>query len=82
MDYVRRTRRVKISSNEEKIIKKNYKGDVEFGLKKMKYYDGGDYISCLPYFIENYESIKGNSEADKKEKLKIWLEATIKLPLN
>ena len=48
----------------------------------MKYYDGGDYISCLPYFIENYESIKGNSEADKKEKLKIWLEATIKLPLN
>ncbi len=82
VDYVRRTQRVNILSNEEKIIKKNYEGDVEFGLKKIKYYDGGDYISCLPYFIENYESIKGNSEADKKEKLKIWLEATIKLPLN
>ena len=39
---------INILSNEEKIIKKNYEGDLEFGLKKLKSYDGGDYISCLP----------------------------------
>ena len=38
-------------------------------------------LVALPYFNENFESITGNSESDKK-KLKIWLEATIKLPLN
>ena len=48
---------INILSNEERIIKNNYEGDLEFGLKKFKRYDGDEYISCLPDFIENFESI-------------------------
>ena len=51
-------------------------------MKKFKKFVGSYYISFLPYFIENCESIKGNSESDKKKKSEIWFEATIKLPLD
>ena len=37
-------------------------------------------MSCLPYFIEKNEELKGNSNSNKKKRIEIWFEAPRRLP--
>ena len=50
-------------------------------ITKRKRIGPSDYMSCLPYFIEKNEELKGNSNSDKKKRIEIWLEAARRLPI-
>ena len=63
-------------------IEQEYKDLILNGFRKFYCIGGGDYYSCLIYYKEKEKEITGNSIIAKKNKLEMWYEATLKLPLS
>ena len=73
---------INILSIEENVISNEYSEIVNEGfITKRKRIGPSDYMSCLPYFIEKNDELKGNSNSDKKKRIEIWLEAARRLPI-
>lgn len=72
---------VHILAREESLIKKEYEALINNGFHKFYRYNGGDYYSCLIYYIDKEKEINGNGVAAKKKKINLWFEATLRLPL-
>jgi hypothetical protein len=73
---------INILTIEENAISNEYSEIVNEGfITKRKRIGPSDYMSCLPYFIEKNEELKGNSNSDKKKRIEIWLEAARRLPI-
>ena len=54
-------------SNEESIIKKRLFRRIRKWPKKMHKFRSIEYMSCLPFFINYFDNIKGNSQTDRKK---------------
>ena len=73
-------RLINVLAKEELLVKNEYEDLIFNGFGKICKLGGGDYYSCLIYYKDKDEEIKGNSISSKNKRLKLWYEASLRLP--
>ena len=73
---------INILAREELLVKKETENTIINGFKKLCRIGPSEYYELVQYFIEKENDIKGNTLKSKKEKINLWYDASLRLPLN
>ena len=73
---------INILAREEKKKKKETENTIINGLKILCRIGPSEYYELVQYFIEKENDIKGKTLKSKKEKINLWYNASLRLPLN